>query len=74
VERYHERVVITVGAARRRSSSAQRMSARWRRPIAVLSESDMMKRFQEAEAAIADGDVTDGDQLRSIVGLPLLGG
>jgi antitoxin YefM len=70
VEKYHERVIIT----RRGREAAVILSPDDLRSleetIAVLSDPATMLRLQEADAAIADGDVVDAEQLRSMVGLP----
>ena len=70
VERYHERVVIT----RRGSEAAVILSPEEVRSleetITALSDPGTQRRLLEADAAIADGDAVDGDQLRWMVGLP----
>jgi prevent-host-death family protein len=70
VEKYHERVVIT----RRGREAAVILSPEELRgleeTISVLSDPATMRRLQDAEAAIAEGDVVDADRLRAMVGLP----
>lgn len=73
VEKYHDRVVVT----RRGREAAVILSPEELRSleetVEVLSDPATTRRLQEADAAIADGDVVDADQLRAIVGLPPLG-
>ncbi len=74
VERYHERVVIT----RRGREAAVILSPEEVRSleetIAVLSDPATMQRLEEADVAIANGDVVDADELRSMIGLSPHGG
>ncbi len=74
VERYHERVVIT----RRGREAAVILSPEEVRSleetIAVLSDPATMQRLKEADVAIANGDVVDADELRSMIGLCPHGG
>lgn len=70
VEKYHERVVIT----RRGREAAVILNPEDVRSleetIAVLSDPATMTRLREADAAIANGDTVDAEQLRAMVGLP----
>lgn len=67
VERYHERVVVT----RRGREAAVILSPEDLRSleetIAVLSDSATMRRLEEADAAIAAGDVVDAEGLRAMI-------
>jgi antitoxin YefM len=67
VERYHERVVVT----RRGREAAVILSPEDLRSleetIAVLSDPATMRRLEEADAAIATGDVVDAQGLRAMI-------
>ena len=67
VQKHHERVVVT----RRRREAAVIVSLEDIRSleetIAVLSDPATMRRLQEADAAIAAGDVVDAEGLRALL-------
>ncbi len=67
VQKHHARVVVT----RRRREAAVIVSLEDIRSleetIAVLSDPATMRRLQEADAAIAAGDVVDAEGLRALL-------
>jgi len=67
VEKHHERVIVT----RRGRDAAVILSVEdmqsLEETITVLSDPATMRRLQEAEKAIAAGDVVDADGLRALV-------